>query len=174
MNPSVLIALANIQRRRHGDTVPREPLADEDRARRALAENGVEIGAVSQGDLPALTRLADAVSDLADRIAFRKPPESGVVRVINELASGCTGTLRLVTNGSAVRREAGWHDPDPVAGLARRVIEELDAIDPSRLHQCSRTECDLVFFDMTRSRSQRWHAEDPCGWLARQGRHRAT
>jgi predicted RNA-binding Zn ribbon-like protein len=57
---------------------------------------------------------------------------------------------------------------------ARRVIEELGDIDLSRLRQCQRKECDLLFFDTTRSRSQRWHAENPCGWLERQHRRRAT
>jgi predicted RNA-binding Zn ribbon-like protein len=51
--------------------------------------------------------------------------------------------------------DAAWRDPDPVAGLARRVIEELARTDPSRFRQCQRKECDLLFFDTTRSRSQR-------------------
>ncbi len=99
---------------------------------------------------------------------------SRAVCIVNELASGCTGTVQLVISGHAVHSAMGWHDPDPVAGLARRVIEEFDGIDLSRLRQCQRKECDLLFFDMTRSRSQRWHAESPCGWLERQHRRRAT
>jgi predicted RNA-binding Zn ribbon-like protein len=174
MNPSVLVALANLQRRRRWDTAPRAPFADVGRARRALAEDGVAIAVLTQGDLPALTRLADAVSELADCLALRRPLAGRAVHVINELASGCTGTVRLVMSGRAVQRDMGWHDPDPVAALARRVIEELDGIDLSRLRQCQRKACDLLFFDMTRSRSQRWHAENPCGWAERQHRRRAT
>jgi hypothetical protein len=172
MNPSVLVALANLQRRRRRDTAPRAPFADVGRARRALAEDGVAIAVLSQDDLPALTRLADAVSGLAECVALRRPPASRAVDVINELASGCTGTVQLIMGTRAVQSDMSWHDPDPVAGLARRVIEELDGIDLSRLRQCQRKECDLLFFDMTRSRSQRWHAENPCGWLERQHRRR--
>jgi predicted RNA-binding Zn ribbon-like protein len=174
MNPSVLVALANLQRRRRRDLAPRAPVADAGRARRALADDGVTIAVITQGDIPALTRLADAVSELADCLARRRPPASRAVDVINELASGCTGTVQLIMSGPAVQGDMGWRDPDPVAGLARRVIEELDGIDLSRLRQCQRKECDLLFFDMTRSRSQRWHAENPCGWLERQHRRRAT
>ncbi len=173
MNPSVLVALANLQRRRRRDTAPRAPFANVGRARRALAEDGVAIAVLSQDDLPALTRLADAVSGLADCLALRRPPASRAVDVINELASGCTGTVQLIMGTRAVQSDMSWHDPDPVAGLARRVIEELDGIDLSRLRQCQRKECDLLFFDMTRSRSQRWHAENPCGWLERQHRRRS-
>jgi hypothetical protein len=58
VNPSALVALANLQRRRRWDTAPRTPFADADQARRALAEEGVEIAAFTQGDLPSLARLA--------------------------------------------------------------------------------------------------------------------
>lgn len=173
-NPSVLVALANLQRRRRWDTAPLAPFAHAGQARRALAEDGVAIPALTQRDLPALTRLADAVSELADGLALRQPPASRAVGIVNELASGCTATVQLVISGPAVHSAEGWHDPDPVAGLARRVIEEFDGIDLSRLRQCQRKECDLLFFDTTRSRSQRWHAESPCGWLERQHRRRAT
>jgi len=174
MNPPALVALANLQRRRRWDTAPRAPLADAGRVRAALAEDGLAIAVLTQGDLPALTRLADAVSELADCLALRRPPTSHAVQAINDLASGCTGTVQLVRSGRAVQSGMRWHDPVPVAGLARRVIEELDGIDLSRLRQCQRNECDLLFYDMTRSRSQRWHAENPCGWLERQHRRRAT
>jgi len=172
--PSVLVALANLQRRRRWDTAPRTPFGDAGHARRALAEDGVAIADLAPDDLPALTRLADAVSELADGLALGRPPASRAVGIVNELAAGCTGILQLVTSDHAVQSAQSWHDPDPVAGLARRVIEELGGIDLSRLRQCQREECDLLFFDTTRSRSQRWHAENPCGWLERQHRRRAT
>jgi predicted RNA-binding Zn ribbon-like protein len=173
MNPPVLVALANLQRRRRGDTVPRAPFADAGQARRALAEDGVAISGLTQGDLPSLARLADAASELADGLALGRAPASRAVEVVNELAAGCTGTVQLVIGGRAVQSAMDWHDPDPVAGLARRVISEFDGVDLSRLRQCQRKECDLLFFDTTRSRSQRWHAESPCGWLERQHRRRA-
>jgi predicted RNA-binding Zn ribbon-like protein len=172
-NPPVLVALANLQRRRRWDTGPRMPFGDAGHARQALAEDGVTIADLTQGHLPSLARLADAVSELADGFACGRPA-SRAVGIINELAAGCTGTLRLVITGHAAQSAQNWHDPDPVAGLARRVIEEFGDIDLSRLRQCQRKECDLLFFDMTRSRSQRWHAENPCGWLERQHRRRAT
>jgi hypothetical protein len=74
VNPSVLVELANLQRRRRWDTAPQAPFADAGQARRALAEDGVAISGLTQGDLPSLARLADAVSELADCLALRRPP----------------------------------------------------------------------------------------------------
>ena len=53
-------------------------------------------------------------------------------------------------------------------------IRELSELDPSRLRRCARPECMLVFYDVTRSATQRWHAERPCGLRERQRRHRGA
>ena len=174
MNPSALVALANLQRRRRGDTEPRTPLAEPRQVSQALADEGVTAGHLAQDALPAVARLADAVSELADCIALRRPRPRRAVGVLNELASGSTATIHLEVTDGAVQSSIAWCDRDPAAGLARRVIGELGSTDLSRLLQCQRTECDLLFYDATRSRTQRWHAENPCGWLERQRRRRTT
>jgi predicted RNA-binding Zn ribbon-like protein len=171
VTPSVVVALANLQRRRRGDP-PGVPLVDVRRVRWALSEEGVASDRLTEADLPAVVGLADAVSKLADCLALRRKPAGRAVAVVNQLASGCTGVIQLEVRGRTVQSDVDWHDPDPAAGLARRVIEELAGIDASRLRQCKRQECELIFFDTTRSRSQRWHAENPCGWLERQHRRR--
>jgi predicted RNA-binding Zn ribbon-like protein len=173
MKPTAVLALANLTRRRRWDTAPRAPLVSVPRARRALAEEGLSIDGLAQEDLPALARLADAVSELGDCVALERRPASQAVETINELSSGCTGTTRLSVSGHSVRSDVDWRDPDPVAGLARRVMQEFGGVDRRRLRQCQREECDLLFVDATRSRTQRWHAENPCGWLERQHRRRA-
>jgi predicted RNA-binding Zn ribbon-like protein len=172
VTPVLVIALANLCRPRRADTAPREPFVDVPRARQALAAEGIAIGGLADSDLPRLTRLVDAVSELADRLALGRQPPNHPVTVINELATACVGTIRATIHGRSVRSDLVWRDPDPVSGLARRVIEELAGTDPGRLRQCQRQACNLLFFDATRSRSQRWHAENPCGWLERQRRHR--
>jgi predicted RNA-binding Zn ribbon-like protein len=59
------------------------------------------------------------------------------------------------------------------AALLVAAIRELSELEPSRLRRCARPECRLVFYDVTRSATQRWHAERPCGLRERQRRHRA-
>lgn len=172
MTPTAVIALANLQRRRRGDTAPRTPLVSVAAARRALAEAGLPITGLAKADLPALARLVASVSEVGDCLALDRAPPTQAVEVVNELASAGTGVMRLSVSGHAMASDVDWHDADPVAGLARRIIGEFDGVDASRLRQCQRKECDLLFFDPTRSRSQRWHAENPCGWLERQHRRR--
>jgi predicted RNA-binding Zn ribbon-like protein len=58
------------------------------------------------------------------------------------------------------------------ATLLLAVIRELGELDRSRLRRCARRECGLVFYDLTRSATQRWHAERPCGLRERQRRYR--
>jgi predicted RNA-binding Zn ribbon-like protein len=123
---------------------------DVSQARRALDEAGSSIDGLARGNFLALARLADAVSDLGDCLALGGVPARHVVEVINELAARCIATARLSVNGTALHREVNWRDPDPVAGLARQIIAELDGIDSSRIRQCQRQECDLLFFDPTR------------------------
>jgi predicted RNA-binding Zn ribbon-like protein len=59
------------------------------------------------------------------------------------------------------------------AALLVAVIRELGELEPSRLRRCARPECRLVFYDVSRSATQRWHADRPCGLRERQRRHRA-
>ena len=59
------------------------------------------------------------------------------------------------------------------ATLLVAVVRELSELEPSRLRRCARPECALVFYDTTRSATQRWHADRPCGLRERQRRHRA-
>ena len=61
-----------------------------------------------------------------------------------------------------------------VAALVAAVMRELCELEPSRLRRCARPECTLVFCDTTRSATQRWHAERPCGLRERLRRYRGA
>lgn len=169
----VLVALANAGR-------PRRPVG----ARRAVAEDPFEreesatlmlkpfLGrSVEAGELDGLRLLArDAGRIAASVVDGTTPP----LRGLNRLAGECTGRIQLrsAPDGrleAVVRWEAG---PAP-AVLARRIVEELAGIEPGRLRRCARPECGLLFYDSTRSGTQRWHSEVPCGWRERQRRRRA-
>jgi predicted RNA-binding Zn ribbon-like protein len=58
------------------------------------------------------------------------------------------------------------------ATLLVTLVGEFGELEPSRLRRCARPECTLVFYDTTRSATQCWHAERPCGLRERQRRHR--
>ena len=94
---------------------------------------------------------------------------------LTDLAQTSSATVRLdVGDHQALRAQLEWSEPTPSAGLARAVALELGEIDVARLKRCERPACNLVFYDKTRSGTQRWHAESPCGNRERQRRHRAA
>jgi predicted RNA-binding Zn ribbon-like protein len=170
--PQTLILLANLGRARRPGGTPaphREPvLPDPTTASQQLAP--VLSGPVTGADLPALGRLHHLAVEAAESLLSGQPPDCAA---ITALAHHSTAHLELTATDGGLRQDLIWSDPSISSALARRLIAELAALEPNRLRRCARAACDLVFYDTTRSRTRRWHAEDPCGWRQRQ-HHRRT
>jgi predicted RNA-binding Zn ribbon-like protein len=122
-------------------------------------------------ELEQLRELQQVVANVVDAIIDRSSPP---LDALNALAARepTVCALELGPDRELVRvlRPAR---PTAVGTLLPEAIRELAALDPSRLRFCARRECRLVFYDATRSGTQRWHAERPCGLRERQRRHRA-
>lgn len=126
---------------------------------------------VTEADLSALWQVHQVAVDAANSLVDAKPMDCSA---INALARDSVGHVEIVAEqDGTLRQSLDWEDHSISAYLARTLVEELAVADPRRLRRCAREECDLLFYDTTRSRTQRWHAEDPCGWRERQRRHRA-
>jgi predicted RNA-binding Zn ribbon-like protein len=170
-NPQALLLLANLGRPRRPSGVAApyaEPiLPDATIASAQLAE--VVDKPVAAADLADLRRLQRASVHAADAILAGEALDCAEV---NALAAGSCAHIELSMTDGVSRRQLIWTDTSLVAALARRLIEELNALEPDRFRRCARPECDLLFYDTTRSRTRRWHAEDPCGWRERQRVHR--
>jgi predicted RNA-binding Zn ribbon-like protein len=169
----VLLRLANLGRPRRPSGVAApyaEPiLPDATVASAQLAE--VVDQQVATADLADLRRLQRASVRAAEAILAGEALNCAEV---NALAAGSCARIELFVTDGAPLRQLIWTDTSLAAALARRLIEELSALEPDRLRRCARPECDLLFYDTTRSRTRRWHAEDPCGWRERQRLHRLT
>jgi predicted RNA-binding Zn ribbon-like protein len=170
--PQLLLLLANLGRPRRPSGVAApdaEPiLPDATVASAQLAE--VIHQPVAPADLADLRRLQRASVHAADAILAGGTLDSAE---LNALAAGSYARIELlVTDDGVPRRQLIWTDTSLAAALARRLIEELNTLEPDRLRRCARPQCDLLFYDTTRSRTRRWHAEDPCGWRERQRVHR--
>jgi predicted RNA-binding Zn ribbon-like protein len=124
---------------------------------------------VAAADLADLRRLQGAAVHAAAAVLAGEALDGAE---LNALAAGSAARAELVVADGGSRRRLVWTDASLAAALARRVVEELGALDPDRLRRCARPGCDLLFYDTTRSRTRRWHAEDPCGWRERQRAHR--
>jgi len=127
---------------------------------------------VAEADLPALRHVQQLAFDAAEALLAGELPDCAA---INAIAGGSTAHIELAaTNTGGLCERLVWHDSSTAAELTRHLVEDLAALDAARLRCCARAECDLVFYDTTRSRTRRWHAEDPCGWRERQHHHRAN
>jgi predicted RNA-binding Zn ribbon-like protein len=173
-DPALIVALANARAPRKPTgaraRVEHDALADAALASELLAPF---LGrAVTAPELPAVRELQAVVVAAVDaliegsavplaalnRLFAQYPCDRGLVRQPD-------GTLRATTE---VRRGSA------AAILTHRAIDELDGLDVTRLRRCGRPECRLVYYDRSRSGTQRWHSERPCGLRERQRRHRAA
>jgi predicted RNA-binding Zn ribbon-like protein len=170
--PELLLRLANldvVRKPGRGPSFKPEPLVSTESAAQALGAD-----CVSSGDLAGLRELHEVVIELVTRLLDGRALDDPVGR-LTTLARPSDARISLeVTDEGELRDRLEWSDPTLVAGLARRVVVELAAMEPGRLRRCARPECDLVFYDTTRSNTQRWHADSPCGNRERQRRFRAA
>jgi predicted RNA-binding Zn ribbon-like protein len=168
----LVVALANAQAARRPaysrTGVRRDALADAASASELL---GPLLGVpVAARDLTAVRAAQRAIVAIVDAIADGRDPP---VADLNELAAGEPAVFALEFDPdrrmhTALRAKRA----SATAALLVEVIGELGELEPSRLRRCARPECTLVFYDTTRSGTQRWHADNPCGRQQRQQRHR--
>jgi predicted RNA-binding Zn ribbon-like protein len=172
VSPDTLIRLSNLGRPRRpaGARAPRgEPvLPDPSTATRQLTS--MIPRPVTEADLPLLRHVQQVAVRATEALLAGGLPDC---TAINALARDSTARCELAATRGTLHLHLVWSDASIAAGLARRLVEELAALQPNRLRRCARTECGLLFYDSTRSRTRRWHAEDPCGWRGRQHHRRA-
>jgi predicted RNA-binding Zn ribbon-like protein len=169
---ALVVALANAQadrrpsRARH--VVAHDALADVASANAVLGP--FVDGPVDARELPRVRALQRAVVVIAAAVIDGSRPPLGA---LNALAARAPVILALEPHGERLRATVHPERAGSVPKLLAAVIEELSALEPSRLRRCARPECKLVFYDASRSATQRWHAERPCGLRERQRRRRA-
>jgi predicted RNA-binding Zn ribbon-like protein len=170
----LLVTLANAGLPRRppgaGRAVAEDPFQDAQRATGLLSSfTGRPVVAA---ELATLRRVAREARRIADSLVRGTAPSVGAV---NRLAADCAGHAQArLTPVGKLEAAVVWDTAPVAAALARQMIDELGAIDPCRLRRCARPECVLFFYDSSRSGTQRWHNEVPCGWRERQRRRRAT
>jgi predicted RNA-binding Zn ribbon-like protein len=174
--PVLCLALANTAKpsRPSGARVTRSDdlLGSRESAAAFLATAGLPgLGAGHRQALQELRELRDAMEAILHGLAHAATGEDGLppaaaddLEVLNAVAGRCCLVVRL--DASLASRFVPAED-DPVAGIATLCVMELNACDPSRFKTCERHECGRYFYDTTRNRSGRWHAEEPCGWRMR-------
>lgn len=169
-----LITLANAKRARRlagaRSATAADPFDNLDAACGLLEPLGLT-NPLKPEDLADLKVLADQTRAITDSLASGERP--GSVSNLNRLAAAARAdqTLQVDADGNLFA-ELHWEASTAVAELACRIVTELGRLDPSRLRRCAREACDLLFYDVTRSSTQRWHSDTPCGLRERQERWR--
>ena len=173
IDAALVVALANAQADRRPPHAPvavsHDALADAASARELLRP--FLDGPVRSQELAAVRAVQRAVAAIVEALIDGSQPP---LAALNALAA-CEPAIYALEPQADVTLRATLRPkrPSAAATLLVAVIRELSELEPSRLRRCARPECRLVFYDATRSATQRWHAERPCGLRERQRRHRA-
>jgi predicted RNA-binding Zn ribbon-like protein len=170
---ALLVALANARSDRRPSHARRrmahDGLADSTSAAELL-EPFLE-SPVAARDLPALRAVQRAVVAIVDALIEGLPPPLDALNALAE-REPVIGFLERGAAGRPLPRLRPRRQ-SVTGALLIALFAEVGELDASRLRRCERRECRLVFYDTSRSGTQRWHAERPCGLRERQRRHRA-
>lgn len=171
---ALVVALANAQAERRPPharaAVAHDALADAARASELLEPFLAR--AVDAPELRRLRVVQPAVAAVVDALIEGSPPP---LEALNALAAGQSVAYSLEREpDGGLRATLRPRRASAAAILLVAAIRELSELDSARLRRCARPECRLVFYDVTRSATQRWHADRPCGLRERQRRHRAS
>jgi predicted RNA-binding Zn ribbon-like protein len=173
IDAELVVALANAQADRRPTHAPaalsHDALADAARASELL-EPFLD-DPVEAHELAAVRAVQRAVLAIVDALIDGSQPP---LEALNALAAEEPAIYALERQPDRrLRATVRPKRASAAAALLVAVIRELGELEPARLRRCARPECTLVFYDATRSATQRWHADRPCGLRERQRRHRA-
>jgi predicted RNA-binding Zn ribbon-like protein len=177
--PTITLKIANsgLARRPSGErrATLDDPFATKDAAAVFLSEIDLSYRdnrrvAVSSDVLARLTTWRGALCRLLDTVASGVKPKPTDLAIVN-CAESPAKRIKFLT--STMATEEIVLTEDPVARLSAFCIDELARCDHRRIKKCARPECAMYFYDQTRNRSARWHADDPCGWRSRDERRRS-
>ncbi len=169
--PTTVLALVNAGKKyrpsHHSVATSSDPFADLGAVQELLLSWNIP-GQVRETDLEQLQELQKALQSFIAWDEKHDQPFRNALETINQFAAQCRWTRQLSETGVLVEKPSG----SIAAMVASLCVTELSHCDLTRLKTCCRPSCELTFYDTTRNRSAKWHAENPCGWRARAARNR--
>ena len=137
-------------------------LASGESAAALLESLGLDGGPLDDVGLKRLRRLRDLLAVLADREG-NDGGRGAAWDAVNEIAAGVPTVVRFVSDEESTVRPAG----EGVDAIVGALIADLDRAVNSgswrRVRLCAYEPCSSAFYDVTRSRTQRWHSYEVCG-----------
>ncbi len=169
--PTTVLALVNAGKKyrpsHHSVATSSDPFADLGAVQELLLSWNIP-GQVRETDLEQLQELQKALQSFIAWDEKHDQPFRNALETINQFAAQCRWTRQLSETGVLVEKPSG----SIAAMVASLCVTELSHCALTRLKTCCRPSCELTFYDTTRNRSAKWHAENPCGWRARAARNR--
>lgn len=129
-------------------------------------------GIVSDRDLVDAVAFRDAVARIATGASRGEAAEPDDVDVLNLFAA----TPDIPPSLPGGRRQAGRTNAraaQAMSSMAREAVALFAAESLERIRQCAADDCQLVFFDESRTNNRRWCSMQRCGNRAKVRAHRA-
>ena len=129
-------------------------------------------GTANDRDLTDALALRQAIARSATAISRGDRPCADDVDIVNLFAA----TPDIPPSLEGGRRQAGRtraRASQVLSGMAREVTQLFSADRADRIRECSADDCQLVFYDESRSNNRRWCSMQRCGNRAKVRAHRA-
>ncbi len=129
-------------------------------------------GAVDERDVVDARALSDAIRDAAARASRNEHLEPATVDVLN-LYAATPDIPPALAGGSRQAGRSRVRTSQALSAIARAAVE-LFSDDDGRIRECASDDCDIVFFDDSRSNNRRWCSMQRCGNRAKVRTFRAA
>lgn len=129
-------------------------------------------GAVDERDVADSRALSDAIRDAAARASRDEPLEPATVDLLN-LYAATPDIPPTLAGGSRQAGRSRVRTSQALSAIARAAVE-LFSSDDGRIRECASDDCDIVFFDDSRSNNRRWCSMQRCGNRAKVRTFRAA
>jgi predicted RNA-binding Zn ribbon-like protein len=128
--------------------------------------------AATDRDLTDALALRSAIARIATGISRSQDPAADDIDVLNLFAA--TPDIPPVLPGG--RRQAGRtraRAAQALSTIAREAVELFAEDDRERIRECAADDCEIVFYDESRSNNRRWCSMQRCGNRAKVRKHRS-
>jgi predicted RNA-binding Zn ribbon-like protein len=128
-------------------------------------------GAASDRDLRDAVALRASIARIATAIGHARVPAAEDVDVVNLFAA--TADIPPALSGGS--RQAGRSRArvgQSLSVMAREAVELFAGDNTERIRECAADDCELLFYDESRSNNRRWCSMQRCGNRAKVRAHR--
>lgn len=128
-------------------------------------------GDASDRDLTDAVALRTSIARIATAIGHDRSPAAEDVDVVN-LFAATPDIPPSLAGGSRQAGRARAHVGQALAALARDAVRLFADENSERIRECAANDCELLFYDESRSNNRRWCSMQRCGNRAKVRAHR--